>query len=74
MTAYAKLAREISGAGAHAMTALWRDYLRALRADLIEEMVDAADGGRDQPAHQVQIIDRILSDTEPKPTSAAAAR
>lgn len=45
--------------------AAWRDYLTALRAEKIEDMVAAEDGDRDPVAHQIQFIDEVLSDTVP---------
>lgn len=44
----------------------WREYLEALRAEMLEDMVSAADGERDTVAHQIMLIDQVLRDTRPQ--------
>lgn len=65
MSRRAELARQIAGTTHEPMCRAWIDYLREVRASLIEAMIIADDGApRDAEAHRLQIIDEVLSEVQ----------
>jgi hypothetical protein len=60
----ARLAVQIAEAQAQPLARVYADYFRALRAELIEEIIGAEDGERDAVAHKIQLLDQLSTETQ----------